>query len=95
MEGMSKKTQEEIATGQCNHLDTEEVKNCNEITIAIRCRGCTKILAQVGICDSCGRMRKLTHIVVKRKKRYCNVDCLKAQREREKPVEAKEKKAKS
>lgn len=72
---MKARKQADMGFGVCQHDQTEEVKNYGGEIIAIRCSGCTTILCHVGICDGCGRNRKLTKAVQKTRKRYCTEDC--------------------
>jgi hypothetical protein len=65
-----------MSVGVCSHSDTEEVKTEGGDTIAYRCKGCTLVVAGVGLCDGCSKVKPLTRFVSgKRPRRYCNDDC--------------------
>lgn len=71
-------------SGVCRHQKTEPVQTYGGETIAIRCKGCTKILAHVGKCDGCEEKDvRLTDHIVARGLRFCSPDCLSRFRARE------------
>lgn len=80
---MSKSRQTSLDIGRCLHDAREPVYAQGGHQIAIRCKGCTTILAHIGFCEGCGlRDAELFCLVASRKKRFCNVACYERWQER-------------
>ena len=73
---MTRARQTSIDIGRCRHETREPVYAQGGHQIAIRCRGCTTILAHIGMCEGCGlKDAELFCLVASRRKRFCDVRC--------------------
>lgn len=73
---MTRSRQTSLDIGRCHHDRRETLRSEGGDPIAIRCTGCTLILAHYGRCDGCGKGPiELYCLVATRKKRFCESAC--------------------